>query len=476
MSESKSCYNGQEIPIKGGKMKHFIQNLILVIILTILLLFSYAFVQKKTESFSLADFYHFLLDDSSGQGEAENDPDGRKAEEEQQNPENGEDKNNTYRAVWLSYLEFNAYRRSVTENSEQNFRKFFRHVLNRSKECGLNRIIVQVRPFGDALYTSGYFPWAACISGTQGENPGYDPLAVMVELAHKKGFQIEAWINPYRISSGTDLDSLSADNPARVWALSKEKTRNVLSYDGALYYNPSSANVQELIVNGVREIVENYAVDGIHMDDYFYPTFTEANVNSAFDSMEYQKGLSEGTIEKNVSLADWRRQNVNTLVSALYQAVKESDPTVTFGISPAGNLSNLRSDLQYYVDVDTWVKSEGYVDYLMPQIYWGYTNEEAPFDKTLEEWIDLTKNSNVKLYVGLQLYRMGTNDTGQSDHAELQDAGLIERELTQLQSEKKVGGYCFFSYQYLDVDNKTYAFDSNEFAESRKKILKTIFP
>ena len=233
-------------------MKHFIQNLILVIILTILLLFSYAFVQKKTESFSLADFYHFLLDDSSGQGEAENDPDGRKAEEEQQNPENGEDKNNTYRAVWLSYLEFNAYRRSVTENSEQNFRKFFRHVLNRSKECGLNRIIVQVRPFGDALYTSGYFPWAACISGTQGENPGYDPLAVMVELAHKKGFQIEAWINPYRISSGTDLDSLSADNPARVWALSKEKTRNVLSYDGALYYNPSSANVQELIVNGVR--------------------------------------------------------------------------------------------------------------------------------------------------------------------------------------------------------------------------------
>ena len=212
------------------------------------------------------------------------------------------------------------------------------------------------------------------------------------------------------------------------------------------------------------------------MDDYFYPTFTEANVNSAFDSMEYQKGLSEGTIEKNVSLADWRRQNVNTLVSALYQAVKESDPTVTFGISPAGNLSNLRSDLQYYVDVDTWVKSEGYVDYLMPQIYWGYTNEEAPFDKTLEEWIDLTKNSNVKLYVGLQLYRMGTNDTGQSDHAELQDAGLIERELTQLQSEKKVGGYCFFSYQYLDVDNKTYAFDSNEFAESRKKILKTIFP
>lgn len=449
-------------------MKHFVQNLILVIVLTILLLFSYAFLQKKTENFGWTEFYHFLFDRSSEQEKAAGDKAGE--EQNRQTTEEG----STYRAVWLSYLEFNAYRRSVTENTEKNFRKFFRRVLNRSEKCGLNRIIVQVRPFGDALYTSGYFPWAACISGTQGENPGYDPLAVMVDLAHKKGFQIEAWINPYRVSSGNDLDALCTDNPARVWALSGDKTRNVLSYDDALYYNPSSAEVQELIVNGVREIVENYEVDGIHMDDYFYPTFTETNVDSSFDSLEYQEGISDGTVEKNISLADWRRQNVNTLVSTLYQTIKSVNQNITFGISPAGNLSNLRSDLQYYVDVDTWVKSEGYVDYLMPQIYWGYTNEEAPFDGTLDEWVKLVEDSGVKLYVGLQLYRMGTSDDGQSDYKELQDAGLIQKELTQLQKEKNVGGYCFFSYQYLDVDNKTYDFDSNEFAQSRKKILKEI--
>lgn len=455
---------------KGGNMKHFVQNLILVIILTILLLFSYAFLQKKTENFGLSEFYQFLFEQPSGQ--QENAAKNGAGEEESQQAKDGE--NNTYRAVWLSYLEFNAYRRSVTDPTEKSFRKFFRHIINRSKKCGFNRIIVQVRPFGDALYTSGYFPWAACISGTQGEDPGYDPLSVMVELAHKKGFRIEAWINPYRVSSGNDLDELSEDNPAKIWALSSDKTRNVLSYDDALYYNPSSEEAQELIINGVKEIVENYEVDGIHMDDYFYPTFTEANVDSAFDSLEYQKGLSDGTIEKNTSLADWRRKNVNTLVSALYQTIKSIDPDVSFGISPAGNLSNLRSDLQYYVDVDTWVRSEGYVDYLMPQIYWGYTNEEAPFDKTLKEWIALTEDSSVKLMAGLQLYRMGTGDDGQSDYEELQDAGLIAKELTQLQKEKAVSGYCFFSYQYLDVDNKTYDFDSNEFAASRKKILKEI--
>ncbi len=144
-------------------MKHFVQNLILVILLTILLLFSYAFVQKKTEKFGFSEFYQFLMNHESGQNN-------ERAGEKEDAPA-AEKQNSTYRAVWLSYLEFNAYRRSVEQNNENNFRKFFRRVLNRSKKCGLNRVIVQVRPFGDALYESGYFPWAACISGTQGTDP-----------------------------------------------------------------------------------------------------------------------------------------------------------------------------------------------------------------------------------------------------------------------------------------------------------------
>ncbi|MCD8018802.1 MAG: family 10 glycosylhydrolase [Clostridiales bacterium] len=460
-------------------MKNFVQNVILVLVLTILLLYSYSFLESHSGDFGLKEFYQFLTN-----GETEHSSDSDSVQDDMKDGVGGNgaisDGSNSdasamsFKAVWLSYLEFNAYRRSVTDNNEEAFTEFFTRVLEHSRECDLNRIIVQVRPFGDALYASEYFPWAACISGTQGEDPGYDPLEIMVTLAHENDFAIEAWINPYRISSGSSLEELSEDNPARIWALSADSTRNVLTYDGQLYYNPSSKEVRELIIQGVQEIVTNYDVDGIHMDDYFYPVFTADNVDTDFDALEYEMNFEEGTIARTLSLADWRRQNVNELVSGLYATVNSINSNVTFGISPAGNLMNLRSDLENYVDIDTWISETGYIDYIMPQIYWGYSNTLAPFDEMLGQWCDLIDNSEVQLYIGLQLYRMGTSDTEQTDYEELQDATLIEKELEQIAETQAVNGYCFFSYQYLDVDNETYDFDSNEFSSGRKKILKKI--
>lgn len=452
-------------------MKNIIQNLILVIVLTIAILFSYAYLQNKISGIRLADFYHFLKNDTSSENNSNQSEDGK---------ETGYHKKEN-RAVWLSYLEFNAYRNSVEENNEETFRKFFQRVLNRSKKCGFNRIIVHVRPFGDALYESGYYPWAACISGKQGKNPGYDPLKIMVEMAHAEEMYIEAWINPYRVSAGKDLEDLSEDNPARIWALSNASAssendagRNVLEYNGALYYNPASEEVRELICYGVKEIVSNYDVDGIHMDDYFYPAFAESDVSETFDAQEYKEDIKNQVIEASTTIADWRRNNVNLLVKEIYQTVKEINPDIVFGISPAGNLDNLRSDLEYYTDIDTWVQQGGYVDYLTPQIYWGFTNTQAPFDTIMNQWVELTENTDVQLYIGLQLYRMGTSDKSQSDYEELQKASLITKELKAIAAENNVDGYCFFSYQYLDVDNKTYQFDSNEFSDQRKKILKKI--
>lgn len=449
-------------------MRNFIQNVILVLVLTILLLFSYSYVQDRTknntEQFTPAGFLDFLSKSFTSKQAREKEkmsaPDGRGQKQEEE-----------YRAVWLSYLEFTAFRRSVEKNNADSFTTFFQHVLKRSKKCGLNRIIVQVRPFGDALYPSEYFPWAACISGRQGKDPGYDPLKLMVQLAHKEGFTIEAWINPYRISSGSSLEELSEDNPARVWATDERHTRNVLTYEDALYYNPSKQEVQELICHGVKEIVENYDVDGIHMDDYFYPVFTPENVDSAFDAWEYDHAEEK---KEKTTLAIWRRNNVNALVSAIYQTIKETDKKKTFGISPAGNLTNLRSDLENYVDVDTWVNQEGYVDYLMPQIYWGFTNNQAPFDEILEQWCSLMNHSIVNLYVGLQLYRMGSEEKGQSDYQELQQPELMTRQLKTLESKQTAKGYCLFSYQYLDSNSKKYHFDSCEFSLRRKKILQRI--
>lgn len=451
-------------------MKKFVQNIVIVMVLTIAILFSYAYINDKTNGGSLAEFVRFLMNSSGGSSKNESDNSGKDAGSRAEEYD--------YKAVWLSYLEFNSYVKSVKNNNAKTFTSFYKSVLKRARSLGFNRIIVQVRPFGDALYSSKYFPWAACISGSQGKNPGYDPLAIMTELTHKEGMKIEAWINPYRISSGAEIRQLSEDNPAKKWASSKSTAGNVLEYEQALYYNPSSDDVRKLIINGIKEIVNNYDVDGIHMDDYFYPEFTEDNVDQAFDATDYRTGQKSGTISRNITLADWRRKNVNLLVSDVYKTIKsvgkKSGREITFGISPAGNLSNLRSNLGYYTDIDTWVKEDGYVDYLMPQIYWGFTNEQAPFDKTVNEWTNLMKDSDVTLYIGLQLYRMGSTETGQSDEKELQNASLIRKELDYLNKTEKVSGYCFFSYQYLDCSNKKYHFDTEEFSKSRKKILKKI--
>ena len=463
---------------EGEYMKKLIENFLIIMVLTIAILFSYAVIEKKISGRSSSEFIHFLF---NTQEKASVDRTTNK--ENVQKSSNKDSDSMNYRAVWLSYLEFNSYRKSVKNNNESSFRTFYKHILQRIKSIGCNRIIVQVRPFGDALYASDYFPWAACISGTQGKNPGYDPLKIMVEMSHKEGISIEAWINPYRISSGDSIRSLSKANPARKWFSSQKTKRNVLSYDGSLYYNPSTESVRNLIIQGVKEIVQHYDIDGIHMDDYFYPAFTEENVATTFDAPEYKQQMEKdlgssfsSDISPNInkSLADWRRKNVNQLVSGIYKAIKDVNAAVTFGISPAGNLDNLRSDLEYYTDIDTWVSQTGYVDYLMPQIYWGFTNDVAPFDKVTDEWVSLMADSSAKLYIGLQLYRMGSRESRQSDIKELQSASLIKKELSYLEEQKKVGGYCLFSYQYIDCQNTTYHFDAEQFSTKRKKILNQI--
>lgn len=449
-------------------MKKLIENILIIMLLTIAILFSYALIEKKISGKSSSEFINFLF---STQKEEVGDTVPNTTDRQEPPKQSQTTDIMNYKAVWLSYLEFNGYRKSVKNNNENNFRKFYKHILQRIKMLGFNRIIVQVRPFGDALYPSEYFPWAACISGKQGKNPGYDPLKIMTEMSHKEDIFIEAWINPYRISSGNSIRSLSKTNPARKWFSSQDTKRNILSYEGSLYYNPSSEKVRNLIIQGVQEIVQNYDVDGIHMDDYFYPAFTNDNVSTTFDAPEYQQQTENNS---SLSLEDWRRDNVNKLVSGIYKAIKNIDTNIIFGISPAGNLNNLRSNLEYYVDIDRWIKEKGYVDYLIPQIYWGFTNKIAPFDDIVDEWESLIEESPVKLYIGLQLYRMGSKEPNQSDTKELQEASLIQKELSYLKKQSNVEGYCVFSYQYLDCQDKKYHFDTEQFSSKRKKLLNQI--
>ena len=370
-----------------------------------------------------------------------------------------------YKAFWFSYYDYTAYRAKYKKKNATTFKKYFTQAVKKGKSLGMNCIIVHVRPFGDAMYKSKYFPWSKCISGKQGKNPGYDPLKIMTQVAHANGMKIEAWINPYRVASGsTNYKKLSTKNPARKWHNKKKTRRNVLAYKGSLYYNPAKAQVRNLIVNGVKEIVENYDVDGIHMDDYFYPTFSSSNVNSAFGAKEYRASTMAKEKENIVS---FRRKQVNMLVKAIHSAVKSIDPSVTFGISPAGNIDNLTSRYSYYVDINKWLNSSDYVDYICPQIYWGFKHPYAKFDRVTNRWMNAAKSKKVKVYIGIAVYRAGHNiGAGSAERREWRSDANILKKQVQYARKKGCDGFAFFDYQ--DLKSKK----SAKAVKNLKKVLK----
>ncbi|MFV0342999.1 MAG: glycoside hydrolase family 10 protein [Anaerocolumna sp.] len=351
------------------------------------------------------------------------------------------------KAVWISYLEFASFGKDGY--SKAQFQKFIDTMFDNVVSLHMNTVIVQVRPFADAMYKSSYFPWSKYAAGTQGKSPGYDPLAYMVEAAHERGLEIHAWLNPYRVTTGsTDVSKLAADNPARVWMEDDNTSndRNVLSFGGNLYFNPAIKEVRTLITNGVKEIVNNYDIDGIHFDDYFYPSLG-SKYASNFDATEY-KAYATATKDAGktpMNIGNWRRNNVNTLVKGIYSAVKKIDADVEFGISPGGFIDSLSSDLGYYVDIDTWLSNDGYVDYICPQIYWTFSNSSYPFDKTLQKWLKARSSSTVKVYVGIANYRAGS--TLEADWKN--DVDVLRNQVTYARDTGLVDGFMFFRYDFF---------------------------
>ena len=355
-----------------------------------------------------------------------------------------------YRAVWFSYYDYEDYLDSADNNDAAEFTAFFSKVVSKCKTRGMNRIIVQVRPTGDAIYDSDIFPTSSYISGRQGKDISYDPLKIMVDEAHKQGLSIEAWINPYRVAFSTDYSKLSADNPARKWHESADpaQQRNVLSYNGQLYYNPSKPEVRELIIDGVEEIVRNYDVDGIHMDDYFYPSFSASNYKTAFDAPEYDASVEK---QNGMGIKKYRRKQVNKLVKGIKSAVKAIDSSVVFGVSPAGNIDRLNSKYSYYVNIKKWTNSTNFVDYIAPQIYWGFSHSTAPFAEVTDRWCSMVDQTKVKLYIGIPAYKMGqpSNGTTSAERKELKGKTLL-RKMAKYTIKKGTNGIIVFDYADLD--------------------------
>lgn len=324
-------------------------------------------------------------------------------------------------------------------------------ILDDAVKAGMNAVFFQVRPTSDALYKSELFPWSKYLTGTQGIAPesGFDPLLFWVEEAHNRGLELHAWINPYRITkkaAGEPIPSISALHAAHPARLNPDW---VVKYsDSNLYFNPGIPEVRKLIVDSIMEIVNKYNVDGIHFDDYFYPGRDFADSKTY---VRYGKGY------KNVG--DWRRDNVNILVSEVSKAIDGSDKNIRFGISPFGiwaNKSNtplgsdtrgMESYYDHYADSRRWVK-DGIIDYIVPQIYWNIGYTIADYSKLLTWWEDVVSSTGVDLYVGHAVYK-ACNPNPDSPWYGVAE---IERQLLLNQKTPEVKGSVFYNYTSL-TDN-----------------------
>jgi uncharacterized lipoprotein YddW (UPF0748 family) len=263
------------------------------------------------------------------------------------------------------------------------------------ESINLNTVFLQVRPECDALYNSAYEPWSRWLTGTQGQDPGYDPLTFAIEEAHKRGLELHAWLNPYRISASTYDESSTHYDETHIY---KEHPDWALVYDSNYkILNPGLPQVMSYIGAVVRDIITNYNVDGIHFDDYFYsydPT------PSSLDSTEYD------LYGNDMSLGDWRRDNINRMIDTVYKVIQEENSSLRFGVSPFGiykpnvpsGIIGLDAYNTLYCDPLAWLEDCS-VDYLSPQLYWPIGGDQD-FEELVNWWADQVNTYQRHLYAG----------------------------------------------------------------------------
>lgn len=314
---------------------------------------------------------------------------------------------------------------------------------------GLNALILQVRTAGDALYDSRLEPWSEVLTGTQGQHPGYDPLAVWITEAHARGLELHAWFNPYRARHST------AKSPAADSHVSRAHADWVKRYGDQLWMDPGEPAAAEHTLAVVRDCLSRYAVDGIHIDDYFYPypvqdPATKQEIDFP-DEPSWQRYVSGGG---SLARADWRRYNVNRLVQRLYALAHEVRPGTRVGVSPFGlpkpgarppGISGFSQYDKLYADVELWLR-EGWMDYLAPQLYWPRAQTAQAFEPLLQAWRAVNPLGR-PIHPGLFTSRI--NDTPQS--------WLPDEILGQIDSIRRLSpgsGHIHFSLVALSQNRK----------------------
>ena len=321
-------------------------------------------------------------------------------------------------------------------------------LLDSLESIGINAIIFQVRPTADALYYSELEPvshWLTGSQGSWGEQTPWDPLDWTIEEAHKRGMEVHVWLNPYRVNlAKTDTSVICAEHifrrhPEWFWCYAKQ-----------WYFDPGLDVTREWICTIVQDIVQNYDIQAIHMDDYFYPY--------PVGKQELPDSLTFATHPRGFeNIRDWRRNNVNMAIQDISRTIKECKPEVEFGISPFGVWRNASVDStgsattagitnfdDLYADIRLWIR-EGWIDYVLPQLYWEIGKKAADYEVLAHWWANEVRGTNCKLYIGMAPYRL----EGASAKSRWGQGNEIKRQMELNRSIPEITGECFYSTRPL---------------------------
>ena len=340
-----------------------------------------------------------------------------------------------FRGVWVATVDNIDWPEYPTTNSEQ-LRASFIKLLEMHQRNGINALVMQIRPASDAFYPSPFEPWSQWLTGKQGSPPApyYDPLEFMVTETHKRGMEFHAWMNPYRAVFNIRTSSLA---PAHITQIHPGW---FLTYGDKKYFDPGNKEAQAYVTAVVKDVVSRYAVDAVHLDDYFYPY--------PIGGKEFPDEGSYRKYGNGLSKADWRRSNTDSIIVSLYRTIKEQNKNCQFGISPFGVWRNADRDPEgsntkagptnydvLYADILLWLKN-GWIDYVAPQLYWEFGHNAAPFEVLVDWWSKHSYGKNC--YIGLGVYRANSS-------AAWRDKTQLPRQIQKIRNTPNLQGMIFYS-------------------------------
>lgn len=328
--------------------------------------------------------------------------------------------------------------------------------LDKLKSLGINTVFFQVKPDGTALWPSQILPWSDMLTGKIGEDPGYDPLQFMLNEAHARGMRVHAWFNPYRVTTNikpstiNELSRTTSLRPASVYVLHRDWIR---TSGDRLVLDPGIPEARDWITSIVAEVVARYPVDGVQFDDYFYTETARSQLNDNQTWQQYGREFA--------SKADWRRHNTELLISQVSRTIKQLNPNVEFGVSPAGVWRNISHDPagsatrgaaaydESYADTRRWVQL-GLLDYIAPQIYWPFSRDAARYDVLARWWANVVKPTSTRLYIGVALYKVGEPSKNEPDWTVQGGVPELKRQLDLNETVPNIHGTILFRENNLN--------------------------